>query len=170
MASSPLADSEGRLGPLGSENWIRLGCGLGWQAEVFGRSEFGVAVRRGGDGPVVVVDEVVASGAEGGEVGYVGGPVVGPEFDVVCVGGLGVGLAGDAAAVAGGEDEFLGVVGVAPGGSQGEVRPCGVEDGGQDFGVDDKASSRSAIESDPPQAASPTIMSVGDQQQARRGP
>ena len=52
------------------------GCRVGWQAEVFGRPEFGVAFRWGGDGPVVVVDEVVAVGAEGGEVGYVCGAVV----------------------------------------------------------------------------------------------
>ena len=45
-----------------------------------------------------------------------------------------VGAAGDAAAVADGEDEFLSLVGVA-GCTQGEVGPFGVEDGGQDFGV-----------------------------------
>ena len=37
--------------------------------------------------------------------------------------------------VAGGEDEFLGVAGVAPAGAQGEVGPFGVEDGREDSGV-----------------------------------
>ena len=49
---------------------------------------------------------------------------------------LGVSPAGDAAPVACGEDEFLGVAGVSAAGAQSEVGLGGVEDGGQHLGVD----------------------------------
>ena len=55
----------------GAEDGVGLRLRVGWQAEVFGGPEFGVAVCWSVDVPVVVVDEVVAGRAEGGEVGDV---------------------------------------------------------------------------------------------------
>ena len=86
--------------------------------------------------PVVVVEGVVAVVAEGGEVGFVGGAVVGVPFvDVVVFAAVHGFAAQHAAAVAYGDGELLWGAGVAAAASVPQHLSGSAEDGAADAGV-----------------------------------